>query len=57
MLKSFLENNHISMYKLAGSSRVPYSTLNDLANHKLPVEKLKSGQLYALSLEENSLSP
>ena len=49
MLKSFLENNHISLYKLAGSSSVPYSTLNDLANHKLPVEKLKSGQLYALS--------
>lgn len=49
MLKTFLKSNHISMYKLAANSGVPYSTLNDLVNHKLPVENLKSGQLYALS--------
>ena len=49
MLKTFLKNKKISMYKLSAESGVPYSTLNDLVNHKLPVENLKSGQLYSLS--------
>ena len=49
MLKKYLKDNHISMYKLASISEVPYSTLNDLVNHKLPVENMKSGQLFALS--------
>lgn len=53
MFKTFLKNNHISMYRLAADSGVPYSTLNDLANHKQPVEKLKSGQLFALSQSLN----
>lgn len=37
------------MYKLSRESQVPYSTLNDLVNHKLPVSNLKCGQLRALS--------
>ena len=49
MLKKYLKDNHISMYKLASISEVPYSTLNDSVNHKLPVENMKSGQLFALS--------
>ena len=49
MLKTYLNNKKISMYKLSAESGVPYSTLNDLVNHKLPVENLKSGQLYSLS--------
>jgi lambda repressor-like predicted transcriptional regulator len=49
MLKSFLKENKISMYRLSADSGVPYSTLNDLVNRKLPVENLKSGQLYALA--------
>lgn len=49
MLKTFLRQNKISMYKLSQKSNVPYSTLNDLVNHKLPAANLKCGQLYALS--------
>lgn len=49
MLKTYLQQNKISMYQLSQKSGVPYSTLNDLVNHKLPVENMKCGQLYALS--------
>lgn len=49
MFKAYLKSRNISMYKLSKSSGVPYSTLNDLVNKKLPVINLKSGQLYSLS--------
>lgn len=49
MLKTYLQENNISLYKLSQKSLVPYSTLNDLVNYKLPVSNLKCGQLHALS--------
>lgn len=49
MLKAYLQQNKISMYQLSQKSGVPYSTLNDLVNHKLPVANLKCGQLHDLS--------
>lgn len=49
MLKTYLQKNKISMYQLSQKSGVPYSTLNDLVNHKLPVANLKCGRLHALS--------
>ena len=59
MLKSYLSAKGISIYRLAKESHIPYSTLNDLVNHKLPIENLKSGQLRAiadaLSLDMNTL--
>ena len=59
MLKSYLSAKGISTYRLAKESHIPYSTLNDLVNHKLPVENFKSGQLRAiadiLSLDMNTL--
>lgn len=45
MLKEFLKKQHISIYKLSKLSGVPYSTLNDLVNYKLPVENIRAGQL------------
>lgn len=59
MLKSFLQERNITVYQLAKESRIPYSTLNDLVNCKLPVENLRCGQLRlladALGLEMDSL--
>lgn len=49
MLKSFLQERNITVYKLAKDSRIPYSTLNDLVNHKLPVENMRCGQLRVLA--------
>ncbi len=49
MLKSFLRDRNISLYKLSKASGVPYSTLNDLANSKLTVDNIKSGQLKAMA--------
>lgn len=49
MIKTVLRQKNISMYRLSQKSKVPYSTINDLANYKLPVEKLRCGQLFALS--------
>ena len=49
MIKTVLRQKNISMYRLSQKSGVPYSTINDLANYKLPVEKLRCDQLFALS--------
>lgn len=49
MFRTYLADHKISIYKLSQLSGIPYSTLNDLANYKLPVENLRSGQLKALS--------
>lgn len=45
MLKDYINERRISIYKLAQLSNVPYSTLNDLVNYKLPVENMRAGQL------------
>lgn len=49
MLKSFLQERNITVYKLAKESLIPYSTLNDLVNYKLPVENMRCGQLRVLA--------
>ncbi len=49
MLKEFLQQRDISIYKLAKISRVPYSTLNDMVNHKVDVEQIRSGVLFRLA--------
>ena len=49
MLKTLLEERGISIYKLSKESRIPYSTLNDLVNHKLPIENMRCGQVRALA--------
>lgn len=49
MLKEFLKEQHISIYKLAKLSNVPYSTVNDLVNYKLSVENIRAGQLKSMA--------
>lgn len=49
MFKEFLTENNISVYKLSKNSGVPYSTLNDLVNLKLPVENIRAGQLKSIA--------
>lgn len=49
MLKEFIKEQHISIYKLAKLSNVPYSTLNDLVNYKLSVENIRAGQLKSIA--------
>lgn len=49
MLKHYLKSNVISIYSLAKTSGIPYSTLNDLANGKVSIDNCKVGLLHALS--------
>lgn len=49
MLKEFIKEQNISIYKLAKLSHVPYSTLNDLVNYKLSVENIRAGQLKSIA--------
>lgn len=49
MLKSILADRGISIYRLSKESGIPYSTLNDLVNHKLPIENMRCGQVHALA--------
>lgn len=53
MLKTLLEERGISVYRLSKESRIPYSTLNDLVNHKLPIENMRCGQVRALAEKLN----
>ena len=43
MLKDYLKEHSISIYSLAKSGGVPYSTLNDLCNGKVVIENCKAG--------------
>lgn len=49
MLKEYLIKKDITVYKLCKISGVPYSTLNDLVNFKLPVENIRAGQLKSIA--------
>lgn len=43
MIKDHLKSKNISIYALAKSSGVPYSTLNDLVNGKVQIDSVKVG--------------
>lgn len=43
MLKEYLKEHNTSIYSLAKSSGVPYSTLNDLCNGKVVIGNCKAG--------------
>lgn len=49
MLKDFLATKGISIYHAAKASGISYSTLNDIANHKVDIANVKSGILHALA--------
>lgn len=49
MLKTYLETHSISIYSISKSSKIPYSTLNDIINCKVEIANVKAGILYALA--------
>ncbi|MGN0316342.1 MAG: helix-turn-helix domain-containing protein [Lachnospira sp.] len=49
MLKEFLHQKNISIYKLAVISGIPYSTLNDIVNHKVDIANIRAGIVYKLA--------
>ena len=49
MLKEFLHQKNMSIYKLAGISGIPYSTLNDIVNHKVDIANIRAGIVYKLA--------
>ena len=49
MLKEYLEKKEISVYALAKTAGVPYSTLNDLSNGKVDLNNCRLGLVRAVS--------
>lgn len=49
MLKQFLKQKNISIYKLSGISGIPYSTLNDIVNHKVDIANIRAGIVFKLA--------
>ena len=43
MLKQYLKQKNLSIYKLAALSEIPYSTLNDIVNHKVDIANIRAG--------------
>ena len=49
MLKQYLKQKNISIYKLAALSEIPYSTLNDIVNHKVDIANIRAGIVFKLA--------
>lgn len=49
MFKQFLQQKNLSIYKLAGISGIPYSTLNDIVNHKVDIANIRAGIVFKLA--------
>lgn len=49
MLKEYLKNHGMSIYKLCEITKIPYSTLNDLVNQKVDIQNVRAGILFQLS--------
>ncbi len=49
MLKQFLQQKNLSIYKLAGISGIPYSTLNDIVNNKVDIANIRAGIVFKLA--------
>lgn len=49
MLKQYLQQKNLSIYKLAALSGIPYSTLNDIVNHKVDIANIRAGIVFKLA--------
>lgn len=49
MLRECIQERNLSVYKLCEETGIPYSTLNDLVNQKVPISNVRAGILYRLS--------
>ena len=49
MLSQYLQQKKLSIYKLAALSEIPYSTLNDIVNHKVDIANIRAGIVFKLA--------
>lgn len=49
MLKQFIKEQGLSLAKLAAKTGIPYSTLNDMVNHKIAMDNCKAGYVRRLA--------
>lgn len=49
MLKEFIHRQNLSIYKLSEISGIPYSTLNDIMNHKVDIANIRAGIVFKLA--------
>ena len=49
MIKQYLKQKNLSIYKLAALSGIPYSTLNDIVNHKVDIANIRAGIVFKLA--------
>lgn len=49
MLKELLKQRNMSIYKLAGISGIPYSTLNDIVNQKVDISNVRAGIIFKMA--------
>ena len=49
MLKQYLQQKNLSIYKLAALSGIPYSTLNDIVNYKVDIANIRAGIVFRLA--------
>ena len=53
MIKDYLKKQNISVYALSKESGIAYSTLNDLVNGKVPIDRCRVSLLRSLSSSLN----
>lgn len=49
MLKELIRKKNMSMYKIANVTGIPYSTLNDIVNHKVDIANIRAGIVFELA--------
>jgi len=49
VMKEYLRERHCSIYSISKKCGIPYSTLNDLVNGKVPIDQCRIGLLRKLS--------
>ena len=52
-IQDAMQQNHMSMYRLAKESAVPYTTLNDIVSGRTRLEKCSAETVYRLSRSLN----
>ena len=48
-INEIINEKHLSKYRLAKSSGIPYMTLNDICNGKTGLDKCSAGTVYKLA--------
>ena len=48
-ISTLIQDKHISIYRLAKNSGIPYATVNDICNHRTRLEKCSGETIYKLA--------